>query len=81
MAPLDLTKSPPRSPQAELRGLCMLPRMIDIARAMLPAGSVGEYQIGRGISGAVFSAVDVSAAEFIRIVGEASIDEDVAQRL
>jgi hypothetical protein len=46
MTALDLTKAPPRSPREELRGLCMLPRMIDIARAKLPGGDVGEYQIG-----------------------------------
>jgi hypothetical protein len=55
--------------------------MIDIARAMLPGGTVGEYQIGRGVSGAVFSALGVSVAEFVRIVGEASSEDDVAQRL
>src|SRR5690349_18362597 len=81
MTPLDLTKAPPRSPRTELRGLCMLSRMIDIARAMLPGGCIGEYQIGRGVSGAVFSAFGVSAAEFVNIVREASVDDDVAQRL
>jgi len=39
MTPLDWTKVPPRSPREELRSLCMLPRMIDIARAMLPAAT------------------------------------------
>ena len=81
MTPLDLTKTPPRSPREELRGLCMLPRMIDIARAMLPGGSVGEYQIGRGMSGAVFTAFGISAAEFIELVGDASSDEEVASAL
>jgi Domain of unknown function (DUF5069) len=81
MTPLDLTKAAPRPPQIELRGLCMLLRMIDIARAMLPDGSIGEYQIGRGVSGAIFSAFGVSAAEFVSIVHEASIDDDVARRL
>jgi hypothetical protein len=55
--------------------------MIDIARAMLPGGTVGEYQIGRGVSGAVFRAFGVSAAQFIELVRDASTDEDVAQRL
>jgi hypothetical protein len=81
MAPLDLAKSPPRSPRVELRGLCMLPRMIDIARATLPGGSVGEYQIGRGMSGTVFNAFGVSAPEFVEMVRGASSDDDVAQRL
>ena len=59
----------------------MLPRMIDIARGMLPGGSIGEYQIGRGLSGAVLSAFSVSVGEFIAIVREAFSDDDVAQRL
>lgn len=81
MTPLDLTKTAPRSPRVELRGLCMLPRMIDIARGKLPGGSTGEYQIGRGMSGAVFSVFGVSAAEFVELVGDASNEDDVAGRL
>ena len=81
MAPRDLTNAPPRSPREELRGLCMLPRMIDIARAMLPGGTIDEYQIGRGISGAVFSAFGISAAGFVELVRDASTAEDVAQWL
>jgi len=79
--PVDLTKAPPRSPREQLRGVCMLPRMIDIARAALPGGDVGEYQIGRGVSGAVFSAFGISVAQFIDIVRGASTDNDIAQRL
>jgi hypothetical protein len=48
MTPLNLTKQPPRSPRGELGRLCMLPRMIDIARAKLPGGDIGQYQMGRG---------------------------------
>ena len=81
MTSIDLTKAPPRSPREEVRGLCMLPRMIDVARAMLPGGSVGDYQIGRGMSGAIFSAFGISAAEFIELVREASSDEEVADGL
>jgi hypothetical protein len=81
MMPIDLTKAPPRSPREELRGLCMLPRMIDIARAMLPRGSVGQYQIGRGVSGAVFTAFGISTAEFIDLVRDASSDDEVASAL
>lgn len=81
MTPLDLTKAPPRSPTEELRGLRMLPRMIDIARGMLPGGSVGDYQIGRGMSGVVFSAFGVSATQFVELVRDASSDDDVAERL
>ena len=81
MRPLDLTKAPPRSPRVEPRGLCMLPRMIDIARAMLLGGNAGEYQIGRGMSGAVLGAFAISAAEFIDLVRNAASDDNVAQRL
>jgi len=59
----------------------MLPRMIDIARAMLPGGSIGEYQIGRGVSGAVLSAFGISAAELAEVVRDASSDDVVAERL
>ena len=59
----------------------MLPRMIDIARAMLSGGTIGKYQIGRGVSGAVLSAFGISAAEFVDIVRNASSDDDVAQRM
>ena len=59
----------------------MLPRMIDIARAMLPGGSIGQYQIGRGVSGAVLSAFGVSAAELVEVVRDASSDDVVAERL
>jgi hypothetical protein len=55
--------------------------MIDIARAMLPGGSVGQYQIGRGMSGAVFTAFGISAAEFIELVRDASSDDELASAL
>ena len=42
---MDLTKSYPRSPRAELMGLPMLPRTIDKARAKI-AGTLGEYVFG-----------------------------------
>src|SRR5215469_15985459 len=81
MTPLNLTEHPPRSPQVELRGLCMLPRMIDIARAKLPGGQVGEYQIGRGMSGFIFARLGVSAPDFVKLVGELGADEDIANAL
>ena len=83
MTPLDLAKAPPRSPQAELRGLCMLPRMIDIARAKLPGGNVGDYQIGRDktLSAAVLDGFGISAGQFVNIVRDARTDEDVAEHL
>jgi hypothetical protein len=81
MTPLDLRKAPPPSPRDELRGLCMLPRMIDIARAILPGGNIGEYQLGRGMSASVLSAFSVPVSQFVEIVDDAKTDEDVAQRL
>jgi hypothetical protein len=43
----------------------MLPRMIDVARAKLPGGNVGQYQIGRGMSGLVLAAFGMSAENFV----------------
>jgi hypothetical protein len=81
MTPLDLTERPPRSPREELEGLCMLPRMIDVARAKLPGGNVGQYQIGRGMSGLLLAAFGISAENFVEIVRDAGTDEDVAAAL
>jgi len=83
MTPLDLTKAPPRSPRDELRGLCMLPRMIDIARAKLPGGDPGEYEIARDktMSAVVLGVFGISATEFVGLVRDARTDDDVAGRL
>ena len=78
MTPLDLSKQPPRSPREELGGLCMLPRMIDIARAKLPGGNIGQYQIGRGISGLVLAHLGMGVAAFVESVGAAENEEAVA---
>ena len=59
----------------------MLPRMIDVARARLPGGNVGQYQIGRGMSGLVLAAFGISAESFVEIVRDAGTDEDVATAL
>jgi hypothetical protein len=56
----------------------MLPRMIDVARAKLPGGNIGQYQIGRGMSGRVLAAFGISAENFVEIVRDAGTDEDVA---
>ena len=55
--------------------------MIDVARAKLPGGNVGQYQIGRGMSGLVLAAFGISAQNFVEIVGEASADADVVTAL
>jgi hypothetical protein len=59
----------------------MLPRMIDVARAKLPGGNVGQYQIGRGLSGLVLAAFGMSAENFVEIVRDAGTNEDVAAAL
>jgi len=59
----------------------MLPRMIDVARAKLPGGNVGQYQIGRGMSGLVLAAFGISAENFVEIVRNAGADADVATAL
>jgi hypothetical protein len=78
MTPLDLTKQPPRTPREELGGLCMVPRMIDVARAKLPGGNIGTYQIGRGMSGLVLAHLGIGVDEFVERVRAANTDEEVA---
>jgi hypothetical protein len=68
MTPLDLSKQAPRSPKEELGGLCMLPRMIDVARAKLPGGNPGQYQIGRGMSGLVLAHLGIDVGAFVEAV-------------
>jgi hypothetical protein len=81
MTSRDLTETPPRSPREVLDGLCMLPRMIDIARAKLPGGNIGQYQIGRGMSGLVLAHLGMDVAEFVACVSEAANEEEIADRL
>lgn len=81
MTPLDLTQAPPRSPRQELRALCMLPRMIDIARARLPGGNVGQYQIGRGMSALVLAHLEMNVDEFVACVREARNEDEIAAKL
>jgi hypothetical protein len=59
----------------------MLPRMIDVARAKLPGGNVGQYQIGRGMSGLVLAAFGITAEQFVEIVRDAGTDADLAAAL
>jgi len=81
MTPLDLTKAPPRSPKEELGGLCMLPRMIDVARAKLPGGDIGQYQIGRGMSGLVLRHLGMGVDEFVECVRNANDEADVVAQV
>ena len=81
MTPLDLSKRAPRSPKEELGGLCMLPRMIDVARAKLPGGDIGQYQIGRGMSGLVLAHLGMDVATFVQHVNDADDEEALASDL
>ena len=81
MTPIDLTKRAPRSPREDLSGLCMLPRMIDIARAKLPGGDIGEYQIGRGMSGLVLRHLGFGVDEFVELVRTADDEKKLEARL
>lgn len=81
MTPIDLSKRRPRSPREELGGLCMLPRMIDIARAKLPGGDIGQYQIGRGMSGLVLRHLGMEVGDFVDLVRNAKDDEEIGAQL
>ena len=58
----------------------MLPRMIDVARAKLPGGNIGTYQIGRGMSGLVLAHLGIGVDQFVECVRRATTDEEVAAR-
>ncbi|MHB8147856.1 MAG: DUF5069 domain-containing protein [Vulcanimicrobiaceae bacterium] len=59
MKPLNLTKSPPRSPRQMLGGLLMLARTIDKLRAALPGGDLGDYKL-QGFSSRLLDALGIS---------------------
>ena len=59
----------------------MLPRMIDIGRAKLPGGNVGDYQIGRGMSGVILKHFRMTADDFVQIVADAEDDSEVLRKL
>jgi hypothetical protein len=59
----------------------MLPRMIDIARAKLPGGDIGQYQIGRGMSGLVLRHLGMEVEEFVECVRDADNDDEVAAQV
>ena len=54
--------------------------MIDVARAKLPGGNIGTYQIGRGLSGLVLGHLGIDVNEFVECVEAAKTDEEVADR-
>jgi hypothetical protein len=55
--------------------------MIDIARARLPGGNIGHYQIGRGMSGLVLAHLGMDVEEFVAWVKEAANEEEIVARL
>ena len=80
MEPLDLTKAPPRSPKESVDGLFFLPRTIDKARAQLPGGKPGGYNIA-GFSERLLEAIGVTESDFIEAVAMAKNDHDVVKWL
>jgi hypothetical protein len=81
VTPLDLTKEAPRSPREELGGLCMLPRMIDVARAKLPGGDIGEYHIGPGMSGLVLRHLGMEPEQFVELVTNAETEKALVAQI
>ena len=55
--------------------------MIDVARAKLPGGNAGSYQIGRGMSGLVLAHLGITVEEFVEAVATASSDDEVMARI
>jgi hypothetical protein len=80
MTPLDLTKARPRPPTDQLDGLMFFPRTIDKARAYLPGGNRGAYNIP-GLSEMLLTHLGVDPEAFVAAVGEAATDGEVARWL
>jgi hypothetical protein len=55
--------------------------MIDIARAKLPGGVIGEYQIGRGMSGAILRHFGLTVDQFVDLIATAADDAAVREKL
>ena len=77
MTPLDLTTARPRPPVAELDGIPFLPRTIDKARALLPGGNKGAYNVAPGISEAFLKHFDLEVDAFVEAVKNAQSENDV----
>lgn len=78
MTPLDLSRSPPRSPREKLADLLVLPRTIDKARALLPGGRPGPYYITPGISIWLLRKLGFTEEEFIALVGSVHGENEIA---
>jgi|GEM_PF-2635306 len=57
--------------------MCFLPRMLDVARSLLPGGKPGGYQLGFGISATVFSAFRLDRETFIKRVSDGADENQV----
>ncbi|HKU68117.1 MAG TPA: DUF5069 domain-containing protein [Candidatus Baltobacteraceae bacterium] len=77
MKPLDLTKTPPRSPYERLGGLLMLARTIDKVRAALPGGNLGAYQMA-GFSKGMLDALGIPEDDLRSVIALADSDDEVA---
>jgi len=55
--------------------------MIDVARAKLPGGVAGAYQIGRGMSGLVLAHLGITTDEFVDLVANAADKDEVVAKL
>jgi hypothetical protein len=76
MDPLNLSNKPPRKPRAALDGIVFLPRSIDKARAMLPGGDPGPYNIP-GFTTMMLDTFGIAADAFVAAVAAAATDDDV----
>ena len=77
MEPLDLARTPPRSPREKLLGLYFLPRTIDKFRAELPGGNLAGYltDYKEGLSSYLLHKLGISIDDFRVLIARAS-DED-----
>ena len=79
MTPLDLTKGRPRRPHEQLDGIVFLPRTIDKARALLPGGNKGDYNVAPGISAQFLTHFGLEPDAFVEAVKNASSETDVVK--
>jgi hypothetical protein len=80
MEPLDLTVAPPRPPRETVAEVIFLPRSIDKARASLPGGNIGAYQLAFATTW-MLDAFGKTVDGFVAAVAAARTDDDVARWL
>lgn len=74
--PLDLARQFPRSPQEDLGGYVILPRLIDKCRALL-AGTIGEYKYNCPLDRLFFDFTEIDTDEFKAEVASGKGDEEL----